>query len=116
MISTALKHPHTAGFANFGGTRQQFMLALYSLGAGIEPAACDATLPHLRRVLLGCSYEQWANVIGQLPPLADHFAPGGGVAFQTWQYRCDDGFLVCIGRKHDGGEGRQFVSVRAVYF
>jgi hypothetical protein len=100
----------------FAGTTAEFRRVLCSLGANIEPMARGAVTPGLRRVMLGCPYERWTATIGPLPAVVEHFAPGGGVAFQTWEYRCDDGLIRCIGRKHGFGNGGQFISVRAVDF
>ncbi len=105
-----------AGSSCFAGTSADFRRALCSLGAKIEPTARGAVTPGLRRVMLGCPYERWSAVIGPLPLVVEHFAPGGGVAFQTWEYRCDDGLIRCIGRKHGVDDGAQFISVRAVDF
>lgn len=104
------------GLSFFAGTAADFRRALCSLGASIEPTIRGAVTPGVRRVSLGCPYERWSAVIGPVPIAVEHFAPGGGVAFQTWEYRCDDGLIRCIGRKHGVADGAQFISVRAVDF
>ena len=116
MISRPREGSGGAEAASFAGTCDEFARALGTLGAGIEPD--DRGLAKLtpRRVLLDCSYEQWARLIGHVPAVGNHFGPCGGAAFQTWEYRCVDGRVQCIGRQHINGSGNQFVSVRAVYF
>jgi hypothetical protein len=104
------------GATQFTGTCEEFARALTSLGAGIEPDVRGLAGPEPRRVLLDCSYERWADVIGHVPATPQHFAPWGGLAFQTWEYHCADGPVQCIGRRHSNGSGMQYVSVRAVYF
>jgi hypothetical protein len=116
MISSPGEQSGGAAATSFAGTCEDFARALGTLGAGIEPDNRGSAEWTPRRVRLDCSYEQWAQRIGQVPAVASHFAPCGGPAFQAWEYRCLDGRVQCIGRKHINVNGNQFVSVRAVYF
>ncbi len=114
MIASSEQNLHGGAEATFAGTREQFARALSSLGAGIEAAGGATVDSGLRRVMLRCPYERWAATIGPLPCEGDHFAPGGGVAFQMWRYRCDDGFVQCVGRKQRFAGQNESILVRAV--
>ena len=116
MIARPREGSGGAESTRFAGTCDEFARALCALGGGVEPDDRSSARLTPRRVMLDCSYEQWANLIGHVPAVGDHFGPWGEAAFQTWEYRCADGRVQCIGRKHNNGSGNQYISVRAVYF
>jgi hypothetical protein len=105
---------HADAVASFPGTRRDFLGALRSLGATIEPG--DAVFPahDPLRVSLRCPASRWVHVFGPVQILAVQFGPGGHPAFQAWQYQCADGPILCIGCQYEHLSDDNWIIVRAV--
>jgi hypothetical protein len=100
--------------STFAGTQEEFLCAMKLLGARIE-SRDPVGRPHdPLRVALRCSDNDWARTFGLVQILAVQFGPGGHPAFQAWQYRCVDGFVLCVGCQCERLAGENWVIVRAV--
>ncbi len=101
--------------ADFPGTRKDFVLALYDLGARIELPTDDVVSDRPWHVLLNCLYADWVRVFGEVEIIAKHFGPAGQTALETWQYRCRDGVVLCAAHRHQRSSTSIWVTVKALY-
>ena len=100
--------------ATFPGTRSDFLGAMRSLGAVVEPRDSAFLSQDPLRVSLQCSAARWTQVFGPVRILTVQFGPGGHPAFEAWQYQCADGSVVCVGCQCERFSGENWVIVRAV--
>jgi hypothetical protein len=114
MICTNTATP-TPAASQFRGTRHDFVAALAQLGARIELAGGRCLTTPLRRVRLACPLGAWANALGQPATTAQQYGPRGVLAYQAWEYQCDDGSVLCLGRQDEHADGTWWITLRAIH-
>jgi hypothetical protein len=106
---------YASSISTFAGTRGDFIDAMKSLGAVVEPNTLGCRQCDPLHVALRCSAASWVRVFGPVRILAAQFGPQGQPAFEAWQYQCVDGFVLCVGCQYERVGEENWVMVRALY-
>jgi hypothetical protein len=113
VMDTKTKYPDAV--STFPGTQHDFIRAMKSLGAIVEPDGLGCQSHDPLHCAMRCSSANWVRVFGPVRILAVQFGPGGHPAFEAWEYQCADGSVLCVGCQCERGSQEDWVMVRALY-
>jgi hypothetical protein len=99
----------------FGGTREEFLRSIKMLGARIESKDQVLLARDPWHVFLRCPATDWIRVFGPVKTLPAQYGPGGCLSFETWEYQCTDGSILCVGCQYQRFGKVDWVIVRAIY-
>ncbi len=118
MLSRTAKAGAEVKYGHFSGTRKDLILGLQALKSNPFPGSRVAGRPSQRcsPVMLSCSRESWARVLGEEDIIIAYRDVAGDTVFHTWQYHCADGIVLCAGQRHGGPAGDAWITLTAVYF
>jgi hypothetical protein len=98
------------------GSRRDFLQMLRQLGAdrGVSYCQFDGQAREIRdvqRVYLRCRYDQWVEAFGEPETVSPGFDAAAGTIIRTWQHRCVDGPVTCVGHLFEQPTGVRWVIV-----
>jgi hypothetical protein len=86
----------------------------YNLGAKIELEGNRGVETTLHRVRLTCPMSAWDRVFGKPATVAQQYGPRGMLVFQTWEYQCGDGSVLCLGPLDEPADGTWRITLWAI--